>query len=396
MPFVVLHRRFARLPLLPPLVLALACAEVPGPSSTVLRDSAGIEIVEHAEGGVEQTPVWELSDDPVLRIGVVEGDVDDQFAHLRDALRLADGSIVTLDEATRELRHYGPDGRLLRRQGREGEGPGEYLRPQAVWRYRGDSLAVWDEGASRISVLTEELEWVRGGSPGVLLNTAVDGALSDGRLLVLSTVVPEVHYQNYWLLGPSTADSVVRLLHWENVKARPDGGLDIPLVMHIRYSAAGGERILSTSNGARELEVWRPNGAVERFVRWAGPDLTAHPAEIAAYIDERVDRTARADRDERRRTLESQPPPATWPAFSDLLGDLDGNAWLMTWTKDHRSVPNDWTVVSPDGDLLGRVTLPPDFTPLDIGRDHVTGREVDELGVHYLVVYQFHRGTGGP
>jgi hypothetical protein len=40
-----------------------------------------------------------------------------------------------------------------------------------------------------------------------------------------------------------------------------------------------------------------------------------------------------------------------------------------------------------DGHLLGSVTIPPRFSPFEIGRDYLLGLEVDDFGVTEVVVY---------
>jgi len=97
-------------------VAALACSggDVKGSSSTV-RDSAGIAIVENHTPLWTETERWRLSDEPVLQIGAVDGDDAYLFSQITGALRLSDGRIVVANGASRELRHRLPSGGFSRR-----------------------------------------------------------------------------------------------------------------------------------------------------------------------------------------------------------------------------------------------------------------------------------------
>ena len=96
---------------------------------------------------------WSVSAEPTLQIGVVEGDTDYQFHQLLAAMVLPDGRIATLNAGSHELRIYDGNGRLLRRTGRRGEGPGEFRRPARLYQLA-DTLAVYDAGLDRMSLYT--------------------------------------------------------------------------------------------------------------------------------------------------------------------------------------------------------------------------------------------------
>ena len=61
-----------------------------------------------------------------LRIGIAEGDAPYLFGWLADVAALGEGTIVTADSRTGEVRRFDADGRYLGRVGAAGEGPGEY------------------------------------------------------------------------------------------------------------------------------------------------------------------------------------------------------------------------------------------------------------------------------
>src|SRR5690606_5816123 len=94
----------------------------------IVRDSAGVRVVRNLapawSGSAEDA--WSLSLEPILEIGVLEGDPAYMFSQMRGPRRLSDGSIVVLDGATSEVRIFDAEGRHLRTFGRKGQGPGEF------------------------------------------------------------------------------------------------------------------------------------------------------------------------------------------------------------------------------------------------------------------------------
>ena len=102
---------------------------------------------------------WQLGPEPLVEIGVLNGEAPYQLFRVADAARLGDGRIVVINGGTNELRVYGADGGHLATWGGEGEGPGEFLLMQSLVRWPGDSLAVWDSDGSlaRLVRLAEPL-----------------------------------------------------------------------------------------------------------------------------------------------------------------------------------------------------------------------------------------------
>lgn len=56
---------------------------------------------------------------------------------------------------------FGPDGMILERPGREGEGPGEFMKPRLIDVDAEGNVIIWDQGVGRLTVLDEEYALVR-------------------------------------------------------------------------------------------------------------------------------------------------------------------------------------------------------------------------------------------
>ena len=83
-------------------VLAGCGGEKTGPQAIQVRDSAGIQIVEHPAGYEATLPVW-TADSVVLDIGADSGE---ELQSVGGAARLSDGRIVVINRSTGELRVF--------------------------------------------------------------------------------------------------------------------------------------------------------------------------------------------------------------------------------------------------------------------------------------------------
>ncbi len=168
-------------------VLALfagACGGDANPGDFAVRDSAGVRIVEN---GMPPAPggSWQLSVEPELDIGVLEGAPEYQLYRVSDAVRLADGRIVAADNGAHQLRFYDPAGRYLMGVGREGDGPGEFRTLSRLLASDGDTLLAFDTNLRRASWFSPSGKFIRSvvvGHESSLL-ARVGGRFEDGTLL---------------------------------------------------------------------------------------------------------------------------------------------------------------------------------------------------------------------
>ena len=91
-----------------PILLACAwigCGGTTGDTSSALvRDSAGIRIVEHPADF--EAPVWQIGATPDADIGEVDGDSTTLLFQVEGAHRLSDGTIVVANRSSNELRFW--------------------------------------------------------------------------------------------------------------------------------------------------------------------------------------------------------------------------------------------------------------------------------------------------
>jgi hypothetical protein len=96
--------------------------------------------------------------EPRLRLGVAEGPQELIFGQVAGAVAHRDGRIYVLDRQANELRIFSPEGVHLRTVGRQGSGPGEYIRANGLQWADADVLMVVDQEGGRYTFLDPEGE----------------------------------------------------------------------------------------------------------------------------------------------------------------------------------------------------------------------------------------------
>ncbi|MCK5036556.1 MAG: hypothetical protein KAS73_11730 [Candidatus Sabulitectum sp.] len=77
-------------------------------------------------------------------IGVELGDPDYVFGSIEATAHTAEGNILVLDRPACSVVEYTPEGDFVRRMGRSGSGPGEFLNPLAMNRLGDGRIAIFD------------------------------------------------------------------------------------------------------------------------------------------------------------------------------------------------------------------------------------------------------------
>src|SRR5690606_16695817 len=171
-----------RLRLITGAFLLVSC-RTEAPPVHVVRDSAGVVIIENVPG---MRPANRISLDsvPILSIGGHEEDTTLQFYGMVGLTRLSNGSIVVADGSSRTLRYFEHDGDLLAIAGGSGEGPGRFRELSSVWRDEHDSVFVYDQYLGRLSAFDSAGRYARSWSLGTSGRRPILlGALGPDRLL---------------------------------------------------------------------------------------------------------------------------------------------------------------------------------------------------------------------
>ena len=397
--------------LLVPLLAALsaACSGEKPPTYTA-TDSAGVRIVEHAS--LAGLPLRTLAaDTPQVRLGSAMGDPAAVLDRVLAASVLPDGRIILLNTGTTQIRFYDPTGTLIAIQGKEGQGPGEYVFPSDFFVTRGDSVLVWDAGQARASMLTPDGQFVRDFVlSGQLVSPRVVGTLADGSLVVVDATLdlkmgssiqtqigkdlrysPEGVFQDSLGAYPGRTAQLMK----DGQPVAQFGPQDMVEIRQVAFSGetqravAGNGYWIGTAQ-APAVEFHDATGALKTITRWPGGSLDVTEADKEAYVNERV---SQAPSDEAQTAMRGAGVAgfefaATLPAHGPLMLDAVGNLWVSDFVRPESFDPVRWTVYGPDGAAVAQVELPSYATLLWAGTDKVLVRITDEIGIEYVELWK--------
>ena len=374
-------------------------------------DSSGVAVVTSHAPKWGETARWIVDAEPILRLGVANGDAPREFSRIRGVGRLANGTIVVGDGASQEIRYFDSKGTPVLSVGGAGNGPGKF---GLLWKVQtqGDSVVAWDGRNRRVTVFDSwglvlheshielpfmgGLEWI--------------GVFPDGNFLLtqsasLNAEEPEgLHRrsQPVMLLAPgsSTLDTVTTLpsiefdVVWSTAnEAR--SAFEVPFA-RTSTAAVGIKFFYAASNDRFEIRKYDRNGQLSGVIRYPGAERAIDSREVSE-LEAAVLRDIDPSPSRRlgiERLFREVPRPSARPAFGDLLVDNEGYLWVAEWqsgfTPAYRA-PASWWVFDLDGNLLGAVDMPTGFRPKQIGAGFVLGVAQDELGVERVEMYGLHR-----
>jgi hypothetical protein len=160
-------------------------------------------------------------------------------------------------------------------------------------------------------------------------------------------------------------------------------------------TVAGGRWV--TARADRTEVVWLgEDGEVVQILRWSAPTRYPTTDDLEAYTTWSRDSFRRVNpgmspgelrqgfaRSMGRIVVDESIPI---PHFRDIIGSRDGHVWIEDFEPGLLPVSR-FTVVSPEGEWLGRVAFPDPVTILDIRDSQVLTLVKDEYDVRRLAVY---------
>jgi hypothetical protein len=373
-----------------------------------VSDSAGIRIAHNQRPAWPASGGWQLSAEPVVRIGGVDAGEPYELYRVTAAQMLSDGRIVVANSGTQELRFYDAAGRYLSRAGGNGEGPGEFRSIIGLQVAAGDTILVYDGSLARITYFDPEGSLAR--------TTRVTGErsgpamafqlLRDGSLVVVTGVAftinsPDGYSRPDFTLyrHPPNGSDPEALGTWPGVGAwarTPERSVQlwyVPFAGSTLFAADTGS-IFAALQDPGEIHRLDSSGRLTAVIRadWERTAITDAIRE--EYIAGRLEGIH--DAGFRRRSAAAyreMPIPEYAPVFELLLLDDLGSLWVRRFSHPGADVER-WDVFGPDGRWLGPLSFPAGFRPTQIGADFVLGRWQDDLEVEYVLRYELQRRGG--
>jgi hypothetical protein len=353
---------------------------------------------------IDAAAIWTAAGEPDLVLGRDGGPADRELGIIAGAVQLPDGTIAVADQQAHSIRFFAPDGRLTATAGGNGDGPGEF---SYLWWMRagdGDTVVTYDLNQRRLSWFTPQ---------GFIRATAfvkahgthpeIHGPFRNGYLLqvenprkaALPVTAQEPGPFNdtvalvLYNLGGSARSAFARIedsdmvLSITKYRGIPSRTIATPYFGRTRYIASNTSGFAVGKNDSLKIDIYAPNGTVRHTIRMPVTLRPVTQADVDSFEQQMlVDETAPALAGFAEARA-STPPPATMPAFADLIYDADRNLWVGEYTLPG-SVPARFMVFDTTGTLIARATVPAMHRILSIGPTAVLGLVRDENDVQMV------------
>ncbi len=358
------------------------------------------------DGPVPGAPL-EIEAVPAVSVGVLGGDVQQEFDRVVKPFVLPDGRLVIPNSGGDDIRVFTTQGEFLEALGGRGEGPGEFMYLSAAWP-RGDTIEAFDSGLRRVTRFlpdgSTEVVPISGGEyPDLGL-----GAGPLGRGWALGGIVAAGHGRR----------DRIAVHHFDR-----DGGHLGELVSVggiVRYSAGsfgGGPEPLSprsvvVADGTHlyfgdtlEPVIRRTSapGIAHGEIAWEPAESFAVPDALDRVIDLAASEAPADEASATRARHEAAPVPDELSVFWDFLVDPEGFLWIQPYEPLAHAfalggryvggVGNGgaWFVIALDGRAAGSIEVPDGLELTQITRTSVVGIRRDELGVESVHVHRTRR-----
>jgi hypothetical protein len=370
----------------------------------VVRDSAGVRIVENRFAMRDPAPGWRVGPEPVLQVGSMDGDTTSALHRVVGAVRLSDGGIVVASAGSRDLRWFDAAGRHIGTAGRAGDGPGEFRAPGWIGPTAGDTVQVWDRQHRRVSTF-HAARFIREAPARLPADRALPsamGRLAGGSLLVVPGPVhipeerPGVQRppMPVWVVAPG--DGAARELGpfpGTAVELRPAATpgawirTEVPLGPRTLVAAVG-DLIAVGDNAQYEIRLYSAGGDLAEIIRRDVAPTAIGPRDLEAELEARLDELPAVEqiRDGVRAAFIAVTPPDRLPFFRELMAGPTGHLWLRRDVSRAVAGPR-WDVFDPHGRWLGEVATPAGLRVTEIGADFIVGVWTDAHDVEYVRVY---------
>jgi hypothetical protein len=383
-----------------------ACEPSGARESFVVRDSAGIEIVE------SRAPAWAAgggwSVDSVASFVAAS----DSLFEVGDARLRSDGKLLVVNAGSAEILVFDSAQHLEAAWGGRGEGPGEFSALADVADCAGDTIIARD--LARLTVLGPHGEFSR--------TIPVEGRLTPSRAFELIGASDDCSAILLALRRGRQPESgeVVFRYPTEVFWAQLDSGSAVPigsfpgsevLAVEVVGRRVGARFVFGvepqwTTDGDKtfygpadrfEVQVFSAAGELERILRWGAEREPIGENDWKRYEEWRAAQAALEPEVAPTIPTRASHPAQAKPAYSKLLVDDEGNLWVMAYSSSlmedfTRAESARWSVLDPEGRWQGEVTLPPRFELTSVAHGHVVGIKRDELDVPTVQALAIRKG----
>ena len=374
---------------------------------SVVRDSAGIRIVEFRVGTPATGGTFRLAREPEIALDAREDDAAFQFFHVVDAVRLPGGGLAVANAGTNEVRIFDARGGHVRTIGRRGDGPGEFRSLRWLTLRGPDSLVVGDDGLRRITIFDASGQVVRTAttirpstetSRTAMAAPDILGIFGDGSLLAASYDRPATvagPIRPLWHLARYAPDATSSnpLASWPGnefylVFNGPRLGVYTPPFPRKTRIVVGTNRYWIADDDRWELRSFSPNGTLRTVIRREGGEVPVTEPLLEEVIRQRYeDAPAGPGREQAMARQRHISEHATAPSFNDIRLGTDGRLWASDFVLPGDSTVH-WSAVDSTGTLTAYAITPVDIGVLGFGPDYVIVSVKDALERESIQLYR--------
>ncbi|HEX7049353.1 MAG TPA: hypothetical protein VF188_03990 [Longimicrobiales bacterium] len=305
-------------------------------------------------------------------------------------MRLSSGVIAIADVYDAAVRFFDPAGRLIRKVGRRGGGPGEFQSPTWLGRCGADSVFVWDASLSRMAVIDPAGGMARmaqfPGSPTMVRCSRRGTFAAFMGQSNATRFGPErwaIRYASQLWLLDAQGDTIRSLGEMPLGEFRPLG--------RVTQLAMTDDRVYVGTADSASVDVYGLDGRRLTTLAVGIPARAPTRPDYERAIDVMVRPfPGRGDQQSMRRMLLEIPMPELMPPYFGLFGDPAGTLWVVT---SGPAEPTMLRAIAPDGRILGDVRLPVALEVFEVGRDYILGAYQDESGEQHVAMYRLRRGA---
>jgi hypothetical protein len=350
---------------------------------------------------------WTVTAAPTVRIAGGDTEASGQLAVVVGATRLPGGNLLVADRGEFNLFEFAPTGRLVRRFGRKGAGPGEMSYQAHLWRC-GNRIVTYDIEGYRLSEFSLDGKFVRhfrwgtperGNSPyhsacnaaGTFVHYGWELGIAEG---VYRKPVP------MWLSGSdSTVTKVFPSIpgseRWGTIGKGGGGSRPLPFGRQPMV-AIGSNRVYVSTGERYEIKVFSLTGAPLPAITRNVPPVPVTKADIEAELEREISSSGEGARKRITADFAAMTLPKQLPPHGALVVDANDQLWVQDVPRG-ASPSVLWRIFDPAGRAVAQVTLPRALEIFEIGADFVLGRYLDENeGVPEVRLYGLRRNTGAP
>jgi hypothetical protein len=300
------------------------------------------------------------------------------------------GVLAVANWKSSEICLFDNRGKLLRRFGRDGNGPGEYQMIRTVRIIQGDTLIVFDGGNNRLTATgpsgVSKCLQVRVGLPGAR-NPYFAVILPDGRVFAAYTdlrpsapeaepVFSTVQVVLYDRAGAALTKPI-RLPHADFilVPSPPwNGGVSaqkLPFGRELSVASLANGFVAGEGTDFR-VDQYSGEGKLIASHRWPGARRPVRLEDIDALKRDTLDGQPAREQDFLNHIFKYTKWPKTFPAYRRVMTDPKGRVWIQSYLAPGDSSVR-MTVLDPQSRVGWEVSLPERLQLLAVSSSHVCG-----------------------